>query len=51
MIKKMTLLGVADNCGVSQVKLIHHYFGFHKKTTKPGHFAKVSVRKRKHEFK
>lgn len=51
MIKKMSLLGVADNCGVSKVKLIHHYFGFNKKTTKLGHFAKVSVRKRKYNYK
>jgi len=50
MIKKMSLLWVADNCGVSKVKVIHHYFGFHKKTTKLGHFAKVSVRKRKYNY-
>jgi ribosomal protein L14 len=51
MIKKMTLLGVADNCGISKVKTIHHYHGFNKQTSRPGQFIKISVRKRKYNYK
>lgn len=50
MIKKMSLIGIADNLGVTQVKVIHHYMGFHKKTSKVGEFVKVSVRKRKYNY-
>ena len=51
MIKKMSLLGVADNCGISVVKTIHHYHGFNKQTSGPGHFLKISVRRRKYNYK
>ena len=50
MIKKMSLIGIADNCGIKQVKVIHHYMGFHKKTSTVGEFVKVSVRKRKYNY-
>lgn len=46
----MTLLGVADNCGVERVKVIHHYFGSNKQTSSVGDFIKVSVRKRKYNY-
>ena len=50
MIKKLTHLGVVDNCGVKLAKCIHHYFGFYKQTSHTGHFLKVSVRKRNYAF-
>ncbi len=50
MIKKLTLLGIADNCGIKQVKVIHNYLGFQKLTSGVGDFIKVSVRKRKYNY-
>lgn len=50
MIKKRTIVNITDNCGVVKAKIIHHIFGFHKKTSKPGHFNKVSVRKRRTDY-
>mgnify|MGYP006250394731 FL=1 len=50
MIKKMSMLGVADNCGISKVKVIHHFQGFNKQTSRPGHFMKVTVRRRKYNY-
>jgi ribosomal protein L14 len=50
MIKKRTVLHVTDNCGVIKARVIHHIFGFKKKTSYLGHFNKVSVRKRKTEY-
>jgi len=51
MIKKMSILGVVDNCGISKVKTIHHYHGFNKQTSYPGEFLKISVRVRKYNYK
>ena len=50
MLKKKTILNIIDNCGVLKVKVIHHIFGFNKKTTKPGHFNKVTVNKRRADY-
>ena len=50
MIKKRTVLDIADNCGVVKARVIHHIFGFKKQTTRPGHFNKVTVRKRAADY-
>ena len=50
MIKKMSLIGIADNCGIQKVKVIHHYIGSNKDTSFVGDFVKVSVRKRKYNY-
>jgi large subunit ribosomal protein L14 len=51
MIKKYTLLNIADNSGIKVVKCFHHYFGSQKLTSRTGDFIKVSVRKRRYHKK
>lgn len=47
MIKKNTKLIPADKCGFWEVKSIHLYKGFNRKTSYCGDFLKVSVKKTK----
>ena len=50
MIKKHTKLIPSDKCGFWQVKSIHLYKGFSRKTSYAGNFIRVSIKKVKPLF-